>query len=238
MTSVPEMGGDRGSLLALVDEIDELYGQGEDQQVLAKAAGAWPERGTGYVPEHAEIARYARVSAWRFRRDEADVWQQRAIEAALGSSNIASLSLSMQLYFYRAVDEERFADAHRVLDHMKQLAELPTEGERPQPDLVQRILAERRAYALRSDERWEESIAWYQTALGLSPEGRRGRAKVQGGLELATWLAGGSDEEAAAAFEDLVARSVAWPDVHDAAAANLSAARQRDRSASVPFDTV
>jgi hypothetical protein len=190
------------------------------------------------VAEHAEIARYARISAFLYRQDEASVWQHRAIDAAVCSGNTASLALSMQLYFYRAVDEERYSDAHRVLGLMQLLAALPSDASVPAEDLVARVLAKRRAYVLRVERRWAESIAAYEEAKSLAPENSRGRAKVEGGLALARRLAGGAAAQASFAFDALAGRSVQWPDVHTAALVNSDAAKREDPGSAVPFDTV
>jgi hypothetical protein len=227
-------------------EAEDLFEQGgESLGVLIQSAHeSWPATDDELEPQHAEVARYTRVAAYRLLtegRDEwqtVNLWQQRHIAAASITGNTRSLSLSLQQQLYLLAQHGHFAAAHVVLDAMAALgarSSVPSAAP-PTEDLFQRILVERRALLLRMEGRSEESIGWYEQAHRLTESGTRGEAKVRGGLEVAKWLAAGPHDEAVAAFSRLVADSVRWPDVHTNATRNLEAARVGDRSAAVPFD--
>jgi hypothetical protein len=98
------------------------------------------------------------------------------------------------------------------------------------------ILAERRAVLLAERHDWTAAAEWFSKALDLGPNGGRREAKAKGNMARASWLGGGPTEDAVCAFEALAKVSATWPDVHEWAEANLTAARADDRSRSVPFD--
>lgn len=87
-----------------------------------------------------------------------------------------------------------------MLDDIEQLASASTLEGAPSTALLSRILAERRAYSFRVEERWADAATWYERAAEFAPPVSREAAKVAGGAVLMRWLAGGSDDEAAEAF--------------------------------------
>ncbi|MBQ0944019.1 hypothetical protein KAK07_11805 [Ideonella sp. 4Y16] len=222
-------------------EAERLFEMGKagDAELLDRAGHAWPADQEALRPSDAEVARYARISAYRSEQGLASEWQARHVAAASLTGNLRSLCLSLQPAFFMLVSRKHYRGAHAVLDAMGAIAGACSVDGPPEAALVDRILAERRAYLYRIEERWEESIVWYQRALDLCDRGTRSFAKVRGGLALAKWLAGGPVEDAVAEFKSLVELSQPWRnDVFEAATSNLAAARSGNHTASVPFDLV
>lgn len=254
-----------GDVFAEAQQIEQLYANGRDQDLLDLADKVWADNGPD-CPGAAEVARFARVAAYKkgaqaataleearakadaaqveearerveHAKAEDDLWQARTIVAASITGTWRTLALSLQQYFHRCIDRREYPAAEAVLEMMEELAQKPHEGLPPE-DLTVGILAERRGLLLTELEKWDETAASYQTALDLCPTGERRYLKVSGGLARCKWLAGGDDAAAAQAFEALRDESEAFPDVHEQAVANLDAARAGDRSMSVPFDLV
>lgn len=233
-------------------------GKQSDIELLEAAEQGWPPDDDDLTSDLAEVARYARVTAWRqYRLGNQDLqtvndWQGRHVAAASLTGNLRSLCLSLQPSFYMLVARKHFDQAHAVLEAMATIAAASAIDAPPTKRLIDRILVERRAFIYRSEERWGEAVECYRSALALTEAGTRGHGKVSGGLTLAKWLAGGPAEEAVTAFTALVdlsapsqtgttassAGSSRKNDVFEAATTNLAAARANDPSATVPFDLV
>ncbi len=227
---------------AEAERLFESGGDGNLRKLIELAEAMWSTNDADLTPEHAEVARYARVAAYQRMKDGTDdwatinLWQQRHVAAGSISGNTRSLSLSLQQYFVLLGQNGHIDAAYAVLDAIESIAKTSTVDAPPTEALIERILAERRALLLRMEGRSRESVKAYDQAHKLTDDGTRGEAKVRGGLELAKWFAGGSAEDAVTAFTRLVADSVQWDDVHKNATKNLEAAKAGDRSASVPFD--
>ena len=215
---------------------EHLYARSDDQALLDHARAFWRSHGPA-DPESAEVARFARVAAFRSGSADDDLWQARAVAAACTTGAWRSLALSLQQYFYRLLGRGEHEAAEGVLEEMERLAEHEHEGP-PEKDLVSGILAERRALLLTDRGEWSAALTYYKKALDLCPQGTRRSLKVRGGLARSEWLAGGDHEVAANEFKSLASESKAFPDVRNAALTNVAAAKAEDRSGSVPFDLV
>lgn len=213
---------------------EELCVTGDDEGLLTFAEDFWSRQGP-FAPGAAEIARYARLAAYRSRPADDQTWQARAVEAACLNGTWGSLALSLRQYFDRLVGSGDLDAAESVLRVMEMIASVGTVG-LPDQDFVTGILAERRAVLLAERRDWTSAAEWFSKALDLGPKGGRRESKVKGNMARASWLAGGATEDAVRAFEALANASNAWPDVHEWAESNLNAARAGDTSRSVPFD--
>jgi hypothetical protein len=225
--------------LAAAAEAERLFESGKDHDaaLLAFAESVWPRTDDEVEPAHAEVARFARVAAYRAKSPTVHEWQTRHVAASSLTGNLRSLCLSLQPAFFVLAGRERFDEAHSVLDAMGILAQGSLVDAPPSAALLARVLTERRAFAFRLEKRWVEAIEWYERALALAPSGSRGEAKVAGGLATARWLGGGSHGDAVEDFSVLVETTAAWHnDVWEAATSNLAAAQAGDRAAAVPFD--
>lgn len=220
-----------------------LFEHGQDADLLAFAATNWPGPGLPLTADHAELARFARVAAYRCypsvpesTRALMDLWQARAIAAASASRALRSAALSLQPHFFALVGASRFLDARAVLEEMLRLIELRKHRGPPIEKLARRIHAERMALSFTEEGRWDDAISWYEKSAGYCRPGSRAALKVEGGRIRAVWLAGGSAVDAANAFEAVWSASSQYPDVHDAAEKNLAAARAEDSTCSCSFD--
>jgi len=214
----------------------ELYASGDDHELLSHASEFWARHGSTGAGA-AELARFARIAAFRAGAAESDLWQARAISAACQTGAWRSLALSLQPHFYKLVGSGELDAAEQVLDEMASLAS-SDHADPPERDLVDGILSERRALLFAERGDWPRAAEWYRTALALCPAGDRRELKVKGGLARSEWLGGGTDSDAVAAFESLETLAEPFPDVHEAARENLAAARVGDRARSVPFDLI
>lgn len=219
-----------------VDLVEDLYAAGDDRGLLEFARNFWSYHGSSH-PESPEVARFARVAAFRSATGEDELWQARAVEAAYFTGAWRSLALSLQQYFFRPLALGNHEAAEGVLAEMERLAQQEHEG-LPTKELVNGILAERRALLLTERAEWLAAANFYEKALDFCPDPSRRFLKVKGGLVRSKWLAGGDHATAATAFESLAADGEPYPDVHSAALTNLAAARAEDRMSSVPFDLV
>lgn len=217
-----------------VGRAEHLFATGHYDAILDLASEFWSAYGST-EPGAAEIARYARIAAYRVRPTQDDLWQARAVSSACATGSWRSLALSLQQYFFRLLGSGEYGAAEAVLDEMEMLAQSGHVGP-PAQDLLVGILAERRALLHIKREEWPQATECYSRALAVCLPGERRELKVQGGMAWADWLGGGTDETAARAFERLVEASEAFPDVNEAAKANLAAARAGDRSRAIPFD--
>lgn len=214
---------------------ERLFTAGEDRKLLDLADGLWPVEGPA-TRDRAEVARFARVAAWRSGdRPAAHLWQARAISTAAACGAWGSVALSMQPSFFALVDYGALIEAGHVLEEMTGLAELG-DPDPPAPTLVSRIIAERGAFLATLQGNWDEAIDLYSTAIALCRPSTRPFMKVRGGLARAQWLAGGSSAEAAAVFADVAEAAQHFPDVRDAALANLEAARANRPEDEVAFE--
>lgn len=215
---------------------EQLYESGDDQGLLEHAAAVWGIHGSNALGS-AEVARFARIAAFRSKSRDDDLWQARAVAAACITGAWRSLALSLQQYFFRLLALGEHEAAEGVLDEMERLAQQEHEGP-PVKKLVSGILAERRALLLTGRGEWQAAAICYEAALALCPKGARRFLKVKGGLARSRWLAGGDHGAAVIEFESLAATSEAFPDVHNAALTNLAAAKAGDRPGSAPFDLI
>lgn len=215
---------------------ERLYASGDDQGLLDHAATVWTTHGSNALGS-AEVARFARIAAFRSKSRDDDLWQARAVAAACITGAWGSLALSLQQYFFRLLAQGEHEAAAGVLDEMERLAQQEHEGP-PDKKLVSGILAERRALLFAERGEWQAAADCYEEALALCPDGSRRFLKVKGGLARSRWLAGGDRDAAVSEFESLTAASEAFPDVHNAAIANLAAARAGDLQLAVPFDLI
>jgi hypothetical protein len=233
---VSRIGWRRG-VVTIAEQAAALHAEGKDDDLLAFAAENWPAELSSVTADQAEVARFARIAAYRQGYTSmVHVWQARSVAAGAVSGNLRSLALSIQTHVYALLEEGQPTDARQVLDVVEQLASASAIGGSPSADLLERIVADRRALSFRVEERWSEALTWYQQAKALTPVGSRDRAKVTGAEALARWLAGGSHADAAKAFAALVEESSAWDGVHKAARANHAAAVRGDSASAVPFD--
>lgn len=213
---------------------EELFASGDDDALLDYATAFWARHGpTGAGAS--EVARFARIAAYRSRPAQDQTWQARAIEAACLTGSWRSLALSLRQYADRLTVSGELRAADSLLRVMEVLTNLDQQGEPPK-DLVDGILAERRAFLLTQSQDWAGAAKWLSKALHLCPTGERRELKVKGSLARAKWLAGGPDHEAVREFQALVNASADCPDVREWAEANLQAAQAGDRSRSIPFD--
>ena len=134
---------------------EQLYTWGRYEELLDLSSQFWATQGST-TPGAAEIARYARIAAFRVQPAEADLWQARAITAACATGSWRSLALSLQPYFMRLLGSCEYGAAEAVLDEMEMLARSDHIGA-PTPDLVAGILAERWALLHVMREEWLES---------------------------------------------------------------------------------
>lgn len=222
--------------MTLAEQSGIFFAKSADKEMLAFAADNWPSDLSRLTGDHAEVARFARLAAYRSRPSDVQIWQARAVAAGAVSGNLRSLALSMMTDFWVLTAQGRASEAREVLDVTEQVANASTMPGSPTTDLVDRIVAERRAYSFRVEERWAEALSWYRKAAALAPAGSRDAAKVAGGAAVAHWLAGAANSEAADTFAALVETASEWPDVRDAAEANHAAAARGDRASAVPFD--
>lgn len=213
----------------------QLFEAGEtnDEELLGHATHAWETFGPG-EPGIAEVARFARIAAYRLNRAP-ELWQTRHISSATMSGAWRSLALSLQPYFYLLLRIPDFDAAEQVVVEMERLAGIDHTGP-PTRDLLDGIVAERRGLLFTKAERWEEAARAYERARLFTTPGDRRALKVLGGLARSRWLAGGPAAEAAEVFRRMVSESDAFPDVQEAARRNLTAAEAGDASQSVSFD--
>lgn len=213
---------------------EELFVSGDDEALLKHATAFWDRRGATAAGA-AEVARLARIAAYRSMPEQDQTWQTRAVEAACLTGAWRSLALSLRQYADRLTVAGEHGAADSLLRVMEMLASLEQEGVPPK-ELVDGILAERRAFLLSESHDWAGAAEWLSKALDLCQSGERRQLKVKGGLARARWFAGGSDQAAVGDFEALVDASAGFPDVREWVEANLQAARAGDRTRSVPFD--
>jgi hypothetical protein len=217
-------------------EAEKLFGAGgeaNDSELLARAAASWTATPDADL---AEVARFARIVAYRAGdRIGAELWQARAVAAAAGTGALRSLALSLQLHFFSALSTDAFDQAEAVLVEIERLSGSDHEG-LPDPNLVARIVAERRALLSLKRADFSAAVKWYDIAIARCPEGSRGYFKVAGGRARAAWLGGGSSMAAANELERIAKASQSWDDVHRAALANHEASLAGDQTKSVPFD--
>jgi hypothetical protein len=222
--------------MSISQHAESLCNSKRDRELLNFAEENWPGDVGDLGSEHAELARFTRIAAYRSEDPTRDLWQARHVTAAVLSGNLRSLALALQPYMFTLVAGGRPNEARQVLDLMIAVAEANTFDAPPDGNLVERIITERRAFTYTSEQRWGDARTWYDRASTLTVPGSRGAAKIAGDVAVMRWLDGGSAAEAAKAFAALA--QIEWADLRDVALANLAAARQDDRARAVLFDLV
>lgn len=222
---------------------ERLFEHGQDGDLLVFAAENWPRPGLPLTADDAELARFARIAAYRQSKSSreasmsvVDLWQARAIEAASAAGAFRSAALSLQPQFYALCTALNFNEARAILDEILRLIESQKQPGPPAENTARRIHAERMAFSFIEEGRWGDALVWYTAAASYCLAGSRAALKVEGGRARAAWLAGGSAISAWSTFDVVRTASSEYPDVQRAAEANLAAAREDDPTRSVPFD--
>jgi hypothetical protein len=170
-----------------------LFEHGQDDELLALAASNWPGQGVPLTADHAELARFARIVAYRqcksspgSSRALIDLWQARAIAAACTARALRSAALSLQPHFLRFMDTRDFDEARAVLGEMSLIESRNSLG--PRPRLLLGEYAERMAFHLSKKVLWRwDRLAQRQHIAPRHPS----CAELKVGVR-AIWLAGGS----------------------------------------------
>ena len=183
---------------------EDLFVRGKafDDELLRHATTAWETFGPA-ASGIAEVARFARIAAYRRGLRSAELWQARHVSAAAVSGAWRSMALALQPSFYRLLETHDVDAAERVLVEMERLAGRDHYGP-PAASPSTGILAKRRGLLCTEAERWDEAVDAYERAGSYATPRDRRALKVDGGLARSRWKAGGTATAAAEVLQRLM----------------------------------
>jgi hypothetical protein len=179
----------------LAHDASRFYEAGDDAAVLSLAEENWPALDGELTPAHAEVAYFARTVAYRTGDHPAvRLWGARAMVASVLSRSLPTAARLLLPDFFALLEAGESVLARTVLKEMGRLVEIDPEVAAEGQQVLARLYHEKLAtsYLLDSDPR--EAATHYEIALRGTRGDSRGGLKVQGGIELARFLAEPSDD--------------------------------------------
>ena len=231
----------------LADRADTLYESGRDEELVQLARDSWPEAGGALPDGIAEVFRLARVVCVRMAEalpagdpaakalwTEVHLFEAHGLAAAVLAGETRNVAGFLLPRFFDLTKVGAFKEARLVLEDMERLANHgPQEGSddslhRPFPNVIRRLIAEKRAFSYFAEGRHLDAEQSYREALAFTRPGSRGSLKVRAGRALAAFMGSGRDVTALAELRKELsevsdaARAAGHPDVVQWSAANLA----------------